>query len=112
MKSNRRYGYKDVWEVRDVIANYSAADIPLEAQWIDIDISTMMDCTLGVIKERVSEPFTEDSSSGLHVSFPQWTSGWTLRLTPFGSHSRRCRRDFQRGLGLKAMRFLRFFVRR
>ena len=58
MKSNRRYGYKDVWEVRDVIANYSAADIPLEAQWIDIDISTTVDCTLGVIKERMSVSFT------------------------------------------------------
>jgi len=32
-----RYGMQDVYEVADVIANYSAADIPLETMWTDID---------------------------------------------------------------------------
>ena len=32
-----RYGYQDVYEVAEVVANYSAANIPLETQWSDID---------------------------------------------------------------------------
>ncbi|PVG01161.1 hypothetical protein CPB86DRAFT_753322 [Serendipita vermifera] len=32
-----RWGYKDIDEVQQVIANYSAAGIPLETMWIDID---------------------------------------------------------------------------
>ncbi|KAJ5272341.1 hypothetical protein N7478_007466 [Penicillium angulare] len=34
---NCRYGYQDIFEVAEVIANYSAANIPLETQWTDID---------------------------------------------------------------------------
>lgn len=36
---NCRYGYQDVFEVAEVIANYSAANIPLETQWTDIGAS-------------------------------------------------------------------------
>ena len=32
-----RYGMQDVYEVADVISNYSAANIPLETMWTDID---------------------------------------------------------------------------
>ncbi|KAL9118812.1 MAG: hypothetical protein Q9187_004633 [Circinaria calcarea] len=32
-----RYGMRDVYEVADVVFNYSAANIPLETMWTDID---------------------------------------------------------------------------
>lgn len=32
-----RYGYRDIYNVAEVIANYSAAGIPLETMWTDID---------------------------------------------------------------------------
>jgi alpha-glucosidase (family GH31 glycosyl hydrolase) len=32
-----RYGYHDIFQVEGVVNNYTAAQIPLEAMWIDID---------------------------------------------------------------------------
>lgn len=36
-----RYGYQDIFEVAEVVANYSAANIPLETQWTDIGKPTI-----------------------------------------------------------------------
>ena len=34
---NCRWGYKNLDQVKEVVANYSAAKIPLDTQWVDID---------------------------------------------------------------------------
>ncbi len=34
---NCKYGYTSLAQVKEVVANYSAAGIPLDTQWMDID---------------------------------------------------------------------------
>lgn len=34
---NCKYGYTSIYEVEQVVANYSQANIPLDTQWVDID---------------------------------------------------------------------------
>lgn len=51
-----RFGYKDIEEVRQVVANYSEAGIPLETMWIDIDY---MDDRLVFTTDPVAYPKAE-----------------------------------------------------
>lgn len=37
MTDNCKYGYTSLAQVQEVVANYSAANIPLDTQWMDID---------------------------------------------------------------------------
>ncbi|KAJ2853538.1 hypothetical protein J3B02_003097 [Coemansia erecta] len=53
---NCRYGYKSVYEVNEVIANYSSANIPLEVAWTDIDY---MDKTRDFTFDLVNFPLSE-----------------------------------------------------
>lgn len=39
-----RYGYRSVWEVEAVVANYSAAGLPLEAIWTDVSVLPLSYC--------------------------------------------------------------------
>jgi alpha-glucosidase (family GH31 glycosyl hydrolase) len=47
---NCKYGYTSVWEVESVVSNYSAANIPLDTQWMDIDyMQNYRDFTLDAV---------------------------------------------------------------
>lgn len=50
---NCRYGYQDIFEVAEVIANYSAANIPLETQWTDIGM--LYDYTTLIVQTWLKE---------------------------------------------------------
>lgn len=51
-----RYGMQDVYEVAEVVANYSAANIPLETMWTDIDVrGILIGRMVWLLKDRLPE---------------------------------------------------------
>jgi alpha-glucosidase (family GH31 glycosyl hydrolase) len=53
---NCKYGYESIWQVEQVVANYSAAGIPLDTQWMDIDyMQNYKDFTLDSVDFPQSE---------------------------------------------------------
>lgn len=53
---NCKYGYTSIGQVEDVVANYAAANIPLDVQWMDIDyMQNYKDFTTDAVNFPLSE---------------------------------------------------------
>jgi alpha-glucosidase (family GH31 glycosyl hydrolase) len=85
---NCKYGYKSVWEVEQVVANYSAANIPLDTQWMDIDyMQNYRDFTVDsemFPQTEVSKFVDQLHDNGQHF-VPIVDPGKTLRITSTNS---------------------------
>ena len=61
-----RYGYRDIFQVAEVVANYSEAGIPLETMWTDIDY--MFDRWVFTLDpDRFALPLVRDLVDYLHA---------------------------------------------
>lgn len=59
---NCRYGYRDIFEVAEVVHNYSSVGIPLEVAWIDIDYMDRRRVSMMVVIARFQTSGCRDSS--------------------------------------------------
>lgn len=64
---NCRWGYESMSEIKEVVANYTAAGLPLETQWVDIDyMDRYLDFTLD--PKTYSKEDTADLIDTLHAN--------------------------------------------
>lgn len=62
-----KYGYQDVYYVAEVVANYSAANIPLETMWTDIDYMNLR-WVFTLDEARFPLPLMRELVSTLHAN--------------------------------------------
>lgn len=64
---NCKYGYTSIQQVEEVVANYAAAGIPLDTQWVDIDyMQNYRDFTYDAVNFPVAE--VNSFVQGLHTN--------------------------------------------
>lgn len=83
-----RYGYQDVYNVAEVVYNYSVAEIPLETMWTDIDYMDLRKVftldsdrfPLDMMQQLISHLHSHDQH---YIMMGKWTSGFSFPIVLF-----------------------------